>query len=117
MMGSGCRLDRDERKIVLAALRQHCDYRNWILHAAHVRSSHVHVVVTASLAPEVILGQLKAYAARALNKAHGQRLRRWSHHGSTRYLWEPLQVAAAVDYVVCQQGLPMALYDREDHAA
>jgi REP element-mobilizing transposase RayT len=103
--------------VVLTALRQHCQYREWMLHAAHVRSNHVHVVVTAPLAPEPILGQLKAYASRALNKAQGQQHRRWSYHGSTRYLWEPLQVAAAVDYVVAQQGFPMAVYVCADHAA
>jgi REP element-mobilizing transposase RayT len=114
MSHSGCRLDRNERRIVLTALRQHCDYRRWDLHAAHVRSNHVHVVVTAPLAPELILGQFKAHAARALNKAQGRRLKRWSYHASTRYLWEPLQIAAAVDYVVSQQGFPMALYVRVD---
>jgi REP element-mobilizing transposase RayT len=111
---SGCRLDRNERSVVLTALQQHCDYRQWVLHAAHVRSNHVHVVVTAPLAPELILGQLKAYAARALNEGEGRRVKPWSYHGSTRYLWEPLQVLAAVDYVVSQQGPPMAVYVRMD---
>lgn len=116
MKGFRCRLDAGERRVVLTALRQHCQDREWLLHAAHVRSNHVHVVVTAPLVPEMILGQLKAYAARALNKAQGQRCRRWGYHGSTRYLWEPLHVAAAVDYVVAQQGFPMALYVCVDHA-
>lgn len=70
----------------------------------------MHVVVTACLAPERILGELKAYASRALNEARGHHAKRWSHHGSTRYLWEARHVAAAVNYAACQQGFPMALY-------
>ena len=44
--------------------------------------------------------QLKAYASRALNLSGWQRRKHWGHHGSTRYLWEPRQVDAAVGYVV-----------------
>ena len=117
MHDCACRLDRDQREIVLTAVRQHCDHREWVLHAAHVRSNHVHVVITAPLAPELILGQLKAYAARALNKVQGRRLRRWSYHGSTRYLWDPSHVAAAVDYVVWEQGFPVAYYVRPEPAS
>jgi REP element-mobilizing transposase RayT len=114
MRDCACHLDRTDRSIVLTAVRQHCDHREWVLHAAHVRSNHVHVVVSAPLAPELILGQLKAYAARALNESQGRRQRRWSYHGSTRYLWEPKHVAAAVDYVVWQQGFPVAFYVRPE---
>jgi len=53
--------------------------------------------------------QLKAYASRALNQS-GRRRKHWGHHGSTRYLWEPGHVDAAVGYVVDQQGPPMAMY-------
>jgi hypothetical protein len=37
--------------------------------------------------------------------------KRWSRHGSTRYLNEDAAVAAAVDYVLHCQGEPMAVYD------
>lgn len=112
MQDCACLLDRKRRRLVLAAIREHCDYRGWVLHAAHVRSNHAHLVVSADETPELILGQVKAYASRALNRAQGQRQPRWSYHGSTRYLWEPKHVAMAVDYVACQQGYPMALYVR-----
>ncbi len=97
---------------MLRALQQHCAHRNWRLFAAHVRSSHVHIVVAAEQAPERILLELKAYASRALSGPDSQdgSRKRWTRHGSTRYLWQPKHVAAAVEYVVHGQGEPMAAW-------
>ena len=108
-------LDRTRRAIVLRTLRQHCAHRGWRLLAAHVRSTHVHMVVAAEQAPERILTEAKAYASRALNRhdlGNGAR-KRWARHGSTRYLWQPKHVAAAVEYVVYGQGEPMAVWHEE----
>jgi len=82
---------------------------------AHVRSNHVHVVVDAPDRPEKVLNALKAYASRRLNKAglDGGERRRWSRHGSTRYLWNRKQVEEAIAYVTEDQGEPMALYLNE----
>ena len=99
-----------KRRLVLEAIQQQAAHRGWKLHAAHVRSNHVHVVVKTDLEPERAMVQLKAYASRALNLSGWQRRKHWGHHGSTRYLWEPRQVDAAVGYVVHQQGPPMAVY-------
>lgn len=41
-------LDTSQRQLVLGAIRQHCSHRGWVLHAAHVRSNHVHVVAWAN---------------------------------------------------------------------
>lgn len=54
--------------------------------------------------------KLKAYAGRALNQNYGKKNHRWTRHGSTAYIWKALQVDSAVDYVVRQQGRPMAVY-------
>ena len=75
-----------------------------------MRSNHVHVVVSAELKPEKIMGTLKSCASRALNDAFGNRRKRWSRHGSTRWLWEREHVTAAVAYVLQQQGRPMEVY-------
>jgi hypothetical protein len=40
-------LDRRRRQVALAALREIARRKGWTLHAAHVRSNHIHVVVTA----------------------------------------------------------------------
>ena len=45
-------LDEESRAAVLAVLRQHCAQRRWNLLAAHVRTSHVHVIVEAEVQPE-----------------------------------------------------------------
>ena len=108
-------LDRARRPIVLCSLREVCTHRGWALLAAHVRSSHVHVVLTSLEAPEKIMIAFKSYASRALNHEHldPPSRRRWAHHGSTRYLWKPKQVTAAIEYVVWGQGKPMAVWRKE----
>lgn len=41
--------------------------------------------------------------------------KRWARHGSTRYLWQPAHVEAAIRYVVHKQGAPMAVYENREH--
>jgi REP element-mobilizing transposase RayT len=106
-------LDAARRGLVLRAIQEVCAYRGWRLRAAHVRSNHVHVVVTADGPPEKAMNDFKAYASRALNAAGlDERGReRWARHGSTRYLNDEAAVVAGVDYVVRGQGEPMAVYE------
>jgi len=78
--------------------------------AAHVRMSHVHVVVAADVPPEAVMHDLKACASRCLNEGETARDKRWARYGSTRYLWKSDDVAGAVHYVVRKQGEPMAVY-------
>jgi len=108
-------LDRKKRGLVLAAIREVCTHRNWMLRAAHVRSSHVHLVVSAEDAPERVMQDFKAYASRVLKRAGSgdANSKRWARHGSTRYLWNPEQVGAAIHYVVREQGESMAVWEEE----
>lgn len=112
MKGIPYTLDDARRKVVLHSILRVCDYRSWLLLAAHVRTNHVHVVLEAERTPEVVLNSLKAYASRALREAgiDPSEIRRWSRHGSTRYLWNPAQIDAAVGYVVSGQGDPLEFY-------
>ena len=103
-------LDRPARTLTRQAIESACRREQWSLAAAHVRGNHVHVVVSAELKPEKIMGTLKSCASRALNDAFGNSGRRWSRHGSTRWLWEREQVTSAVAYIVHQQGRPMEVY-------
>ena len=116
MKAPAYRMGKWSREIVLAAIRQHCALRNWTLLAAHVRSTHVHFVVRAEEGPERILNQIKAYASRALNRSGAEAgiQKRWTPHGSTRYLWNPEQVGAAIHYVVREQGEPMAAWEKPE---
>lgn len=110
MRGASLTLDAEERQLVLDAVIGVCRYQQWPLHAAHVRSSHVHVVAAAGVTPELVMGKLKAYASRALNGTGAREERPWARNGSTVYLWRRGDVHDAVDYVYARQGAPMARY-------
>ena len=102
-------LDEPRRAAVMVGLRTACNRRGWMLLAAHVRPSHVHVVVEADRNPELVMSALKAYASRKLNESeHGRR--RWARHGSTRYLRSATEIRAAVDYVISKQGEAMETF-------
>ncbi|HZH83321.1 MAG TPA: transposase [Phototrophicaceae bacterium] len=105
-------LDATRRQVLLDSLREVCANRGWALLAAHVRTSHVHIVVGADETPERTMSVFKAYASRALNAAglDSPERRRWARHGSTRHLYTKDAITAAVHYVVCEQGEPMAVY-------
>jgi REP element-mobilizing transposase RayT len=112
-------LDAPRRQVVLNAIREVAEYRGWDLYAAHVRTTHVHVVVgAASVRPEKIMNDFKAYASRGLNKAgyENAERKRWTRHGSNPYLWEARDVEAAVHYVLHEQGEPMAVFDATDQS-
>jgi REP element-mobilizing transposase RayT len=98
-------LDHAQRQIVLKAIVDVGQRRDWTVLAVHVRTEHVHVVVDAGVPPERIMHDLKSYARRALNCAQ----RKWARHGSTRFLYTAEAVANAVRYVVEKQGEPMAV--------
>ena len=105
-------LDAARRKAALDGIRWVCDRRGWTLVAAHVRTNHVHVIVYAPSSPENVMIALKAYASRAINELaiDPAETRRWTRHGSTRYLWTHTELRAAIKYVVAGQGEPMEVY-------
>ncbi len=100
------------RDAVLDVLREVCAHRGWFIHAAHVRTTHVHLVVSGNAALEKVLTDIKAYATRRLKAIRDEptRRHRWSHHGSTRYLWDEESVAGAIRCTLEEQGAPMAAY-------
>jgi REP element-mobilizing transposase RayT len=105
-------MDADQRRVTLEAIREVCRCKNWPLLAAHVRTNHVHTVVDADVAPELVMNTFKSYASRALNLHEPQTkgTPRWARHGSTRYLISRDETAAAVRYVLEKQGEPMACH-------
>ena len=110
-------LDAVRRRLVLAALREVCQNRNWLLLAAHVRSTHVHVVVQATeRSPERVMTALKAHASRVLNQAgvDPEDRRRWTRHGSTRYVNSQQGLLDTMQYVQDDQGEPMELWVNEE---
>ena len=100
------RLDAGSRRTVELAAAGVCAYRGWTLHTVHARTNHVHAVIAAPVRPEPVLHDLKAYGTRALRReGHvDQQLTPWADGGSTRYLWTPAALAAAIRYVNDAQG-------------
>ena len=109
-------LDPTRREAVWQAIQGVCAHRGWNLLAAHVRSNHVHAVVEAEAPPERIMNDFKAYASRHLNwmGLDEPRRKRWARHGSTRWLWKPPQVSAAIQYVVAEQGDAMSVFEAQE---
>ena len=108
-------LDQGRRRTVLTSIRESCEYRGWKLYAAHIRSTHVHIVVAALTEPENVMGILKARASRSLADAGLEPRNRpkWTAHGSTRWLWEESELQRAIAYVLDGQGKDMETYPRE----
>jgi REP element-mobilizing transposase RayT len=105
-------LDEARRRVVLDAIVAESRFRRWNILALHVRTNHVHLVVTADREPEFVMRSCKANASKCLNKAgfEDTERKRWTTHGSTRYLWDEIAVAGAVDYTLNQQGEALAVY-------
>jgi REP element-mobilizing transposase RayT len=99
-------LDVAKAHIVLDAICEVCRFRNWDLIAAHVRTTHVHVIVDRLQNADRAIVDFKSYSSRVLGS---DGIKRWSRGGSTRPLSTPEAVIAAITYVLAQQGEPMAL--------
>jgi alanyl-tRNA synthetase len=109
-------LDGARRSSVERTIHEVADHRSWEIHALHVRTNHVHVVVAAQDAPERVLNDFKSYATRRLRESGlvGDDVRPWSRHGSTRYLWNEKDIADACEYVIELQGAPLSDGEEEN---
>jgi hypothetical protein len=102
-----------EREIVCQAIVELAKERGWNLLAAHVRSNHVHVVISVDRDPGRLMSDLKGRASRDLSQAgfgNADR-RRWTRHGSTLHLFREEEVEAKICYTLDKQGERMACYD------
>jgi REP element-mobilizing transposase RayT len=102
-------LDARAREVVESAVRDHCNHAGWHLHAANVRTNHVHVVLSSVVPPARVMASLKAWATRYLRQAGllDATTKPWAQHGSTRYLWTLEAVESACVYVIDGQGGPL----------
>ncbi len=105
-------LDLQRADAVLTAMLETCNFQKWHVYAIHVRTNHVHAVLAGADKLERMMNDLKSYASRKLNELglDPPEVKRWVRHGSTRYLWGEPSLAAAIRYVVEEQGAPMAVY-------
>jgi hypothetical protein len=88
----------------------------WNLLAAHVRSDRLHTVVEAEAEPERVRNDFKVYASRRLTRIslEDPSRKRWARHGSTRWLWKPQRVSAAIQNVVAEQGDTMSAFESDE---
>ena len=106
-------LGQRQREVVLEAILQVCKFRGWFAYAVHVRSNHIHILVSGEEKPEKIMVAFKAYATRAIKRCYkGQTISRkyWTGHGSTKYIWTKESLVSAIDYVKNRQGKIMSLW-------
>ena len=73
-------------------------------------------VVEAEVPPERVMSDFKAYGSRRLNQMRLDEAnrKRWARHGSTRWLWKPQHVSAAIQYVVAEQGDAMSVFESHE---
>ncbi len=90
-----------QRAAVEEQIRETCRHRGWTLHAVNVRTTHIHVVVTASgVEPELVMNQLKGWASRRLNALAGDKCHWWVYHGSTKWINSEEYLHTAIKYVL-----------------
>jgi REP element-mobilizing transposase RayT len=102
-------LSAEQREIVDATIRRHCDIRGWELHAVNVRTNHVHLVVTGNRGADEMMNELKAWCSRKLSdhagltKAVARKAgrRHWfTEHGSTKPIFDDAYLQNAIQYVL-----------------
>ena len=105
-------LSHPEREIVRDAFVALARKRGWHLIAAHVRSTHAHVIVQADRDPNRTMSDFKAKASFDLTRAgfDDSTRHRWTRHGSTPELYTQDQILATIRYVLDEQGERMAWY-------
>ena len=104
-------LKQSQREMVLKAILTVCEYLGWFAHAVHVRSSHIHIVVSGEEKPEKMMVNFKAYATRAIRKCNNEQTtirKYWTRHGSTKYIWTKESLVSTIKYVRDEQGKIMA---------
>jgi REP element-mobilizing transposase RayT len=103
------RLDSQRRAAVDAAIRETWEIRKWALWALNTRSNHVHAVVTVNCDPERVMTAFKANATRKMRNSGCWKNTGtpWVRRGSKKRLCNEKEVAAAVAYVLYDQGEPL----------
>ncbi len=105
-------LDVTRRGIVLQAIVETCVHRGWGVLAAHIRTTHIHVVVETDATPDFAAITFKRYASRALNQAaiDPPNRKRWARGESTRALANRTAMERAIHYVIAEQGELMEMF-------
>jgi len=62
------------------------------------------------------MNDCKIYGSRRLTRMSldEPNRKRWARHGSTRWLWKPQHVSAAIQYVAAGQGDAMSAFESDE---
>jgi REP element-mobilizing transposase RayT len=96
------KFDTEMRAVADKAIREACAEFNWTIRALEVRSTHVHVVVTAhDSASGKVMGVLKARTTKAMKSLSPEVNREhwWTKDGSKHLLYNQEALLAAIRYV------------------
>ncbi|MGJ5817140.1 transposase [Paludibaculum fermentans] len=105
-------LEKPHRELILKTIRKTCEAKTYELLAAHIRTTHLHVILEAPSDPSSCMGALKLACTKALRDAclAGAEENIWAHYGHIRILDAPFAIAKAINYVLEGQGSPMETY-------
>ena len=94
-------LSHAAQEVVETTIGKHCEIRAWQLHAANVRSNHVHVVVTSpGYQPKTVASQFKAWSTKRLKPIHPNRTKFWTQGSSCRWINTEDDLASAIEYTL-----------------
>ena len=102
--------DEAMRQLVCDAIVERCLWKEWYLHACHVRSHHVHILVHSSDPIEKVMISLKAWGTRKLRHSGYDIPRIWTRHGSHQYVFSKAKLLEKIHYIVYEQGEKMACF-------
>lgn len=106
-------LNKQQRKVVLKTIIDHCSLKKWKLFAAHVLHNHVYVLVYADIKVEKIMADFKAWATRKLRETGFEAPKVWTRHGSTIYIFNHNVLLEKIDYVIDQQPAKMEYFKND----
>ncbi len=105
-------MDAPRRMLVCDAIVEFAYEKGWRLWGVHVRSNHVHLIVSADREPGRLMSDVKARLSRELNRAGFDPSRtRWTRHGSTKHLFDLDAIETTIRYTLDEQGERMAHFD------
>jgi REP element-mobilizing transposase RayT len=110
-------LDLERARVVFEQFHETAVYRGWHLEAVAIMANHVHLVVSVEVdvAPDVLLGDFKSYASRALNARWNRPPSGtwWAESGSKRKKSNRSAVENAIRYMARQERPLLVWIDRK----
>jgi REP element-mobilizing transposase RayT len=105
---------------LLPQFQETARHRGWELRAVAIMADHVHIVVgvKGDPDPDKVLGDLKAYGSRLLNRGWGRPASDtwWTYGGSTRKVHDVQHLHNVIEYVRNQEN-PLLIWIADDEQA